>query len=99
MKHVLFSTIRLTPDSNSHGFMQLFRILDFRGNETLQDINRAIRSNLEVLQGIASESRQENTNLTNLTLQSQQDSKTLKALNFVVVVYVPASLMAVCKSG
>ena len=74
-------------------------ILNFRGNETLQEINHAIRGNLEVLKGITSSNQRESATLTDLARQEQRDSKMLKVLSFIVVMYVPATLVAVCTSA
>ena len=74
-------------------------ILNFRGNETLQEIDHAIRSNLEVLRGITSSNQRESATLTDLARQGQRDSKMLKVLSFIVVMYVPATLLAVRTSG
>ena len=70
-------------------------ILNFRGNETLREINQDIRGNLEVLRGITSANQKESATLTDLARQNQRDSKMLKALSFIVVMYVPATLVAV----
>lgn len=78
------------------GIVQLFRILDIRGNETLQATNYANHCNLEVLQRVTTEIRQENATFADLARQGQRDSKMLKDLSFVAVMYVPASLLAVC---
>lgn len=76
--------------------MQLMGILNFRGNETLQEINNAIRSNLEILRSIAASNQKETAALTELAQQDQRDSKKIKDLSFIVVLYVPATLVAVC---
>jgi hypothetical protein len=75
---------------------QLFQILDFRSNETLQNTNRDIRGNLEALQRIALETQHNGETLADLAHQNQRDSKTLKALSFIAVIFLPASLIAVC---
>ena len=76
--------------------MQLIGILSFRSDETLQEINHAIRGNLEVLRGITLANQKESTVLTDLARQDRRDSKTLKILSFIVVLYMPATLVAVC---
>ena len=78
--------------------MQLMGILSFRSNETLQEINQDIRGNLEVLRCITSANQKESATLTDLARQNQRDSKMLKALSFIVVMYVPGTLVAVCAS-
>jgi len=94
----MFSLINARINSHMRicDIVQFFRILDIRGNETLQATNCAIRGNLEVLQRITTEIRQENATFADLAQQGQRDSKMLKALSFIMVMYAPASLFAVC---
>lgn len=79
--------------------MQLMGILAFRGNETLQEVNHDIRGSLEILRGITLSNQKESETLTDLARQDRRDSKMLKILSFIVVMYVPATLVAVCTSG
>lgn len=74
-------------------------ILDYRGNETLQEVNHAIRGSLEMIKGITSSAQKESANLTDIARQDRRDSKMIKVLSFIVVMYVPATLVAVCSSG
>ncbi len=94
----MFSLIdaRINSHMRTCDIVQFFRILDVRGNETLQATNCAIRGNLEVLQRIKTEIRQENATFADLAQQGQRDSRMLKALSFIVVMYLPASLLVVC---
>lgn len=78
--------------------MQLMGILSFRGNETLQEVNHDIRGSLETLRSITLSNQKESETLTDLARQDQRDSKMLKLLSFIVVMYVPATLVAVCTS-
>ena len=79
--------------------LKLSRVIDLRRDEALQETNRAMQERSEGLQRLVSEIRQENATLSSLAREGHRDSKALQALEFIVVLYVPASLMAVCSSA
>jgi hypothetical protein len=54
-----------------------------------------MHENLNIMRHIASDSEQRNETLATLALQSQRDSKHLKALTQVATMYLPATLIAV----
>jgi Mg2+ and Co2+ transporter CorA len=63
----------------------------------LQETNESIRANLEMTQRITSAIKQENTTLTAIGQQGQEDSRTLKVLSILATIYLPATLIAVCR--
>jgi hypothetical protein len=50
-----------------------------------------------MLQRITSQIGQENATVAELARQGRKDSRTLKALTLVATIYLPSSLIAVCK--
>jgi Mg2+ and Co2+ transporter CorA len=63
----------------------------------LQETNESIKANLEITRHITAGIRQENTTLTAIAQQGQEDSRTLKVLGIVATIYLPATLIAVCR--
>ena len=57
--------------------------------------NQATQHNSKVLTELGNAARQENATLMILADQARQDSKFMKILSFVAVLYLPASLIAV----
>jgi hypothetical protein len=67
----------------------------FRSIEAVENTNRAMQGNLEVLQNIAFQNQKENETLATLAFQGQKDSKRLKTLTLIATMYLPVSLVAV----
>lgn len=66
-----------------------------RKNEVLQSVNQTICRGVEIVCNIAAHIQHENRDVAMVARQSQQDSRTLKALTTVAIVFLPASLIAV----
>ncbi|KAI4188773.1 MAG: hypothetical protein L6R41_001919 [Letrouitia leprolyta] len=47
-----------------------------------------------MIKGITSSAQKESANLTDIARQDRRDSKMIKVLSFIVVMYVPATLVA-----
>jgi hypothetical protein len=65
----------------------LSKILEFRNDETVLQTNQAAKNNLEVLSRMAVQEGQ-------IAEHARKDSRLLKALNVIAIVYLPASLIA-----
>ena len=65
----------------------LSKILEFRNDEIVLKTNQAVKDNLEVLSRMAVQEGQ-------IAEQARKDSRLLKALNVIAIIYLPASLIA-----
>lgn len=80
---------------SSAGISQiLFRILEYRNDETLISGNNALRNSSEDMKTIAVAAK-ENKSVAKILSESRKDSHMMKILTFVAMIYLPASLMAV----
>ena len=75
--------------------MQLSKIFFARQDETLLRTNTAMQGNLDMMERISLENQEHNRNLSQIAEQSQNDSRSLKALTMIATTYLPASLVAV----
>ena len=69
--------------------------MNFRNEALLQNASETMNQSLEALRGITYQTQKENNTLSRVALQTQKDSKALKALTTIATVYLPASLIAV----
>lgn len=74
---------------------KLFQVLQFRNDEALAQSNTIMQHNSRVLSELGSSSREENKAMIVLTKQGRQDSRFMKILTFIAMLYLPASLVAV----
>jgi hypothetical protein len=75
---------------------QLFQILEYRNDEILIQLNHAQQRTSESTKLIAAAAKEENRTAAMVLTASQADSQVIKILTYVAMVYLPASLMAVC---
>ena len=54
-----------------------------------------MQDHLDDLKRIAFQSNEESRGIAEISLQSQKDSRTLKALTYIATLYLPATLLAV----
>jgi hypothetical protein len=76
----------------------LSHILDLRNDEETIKNGQTARHMLEVLADLGKSAKEESEGLRILNEQSQHDARFTKILTFVAMLYLPASLVAVCKS-
>lgn len=70
-------------------------MLAYRNDESTIQTNLAIKNNGEQLRVMAEQSMETNESMTHLTTDIHTDSKFVKVLTFIAVLYTPASLVAV----
>lgn len=76
--------------------LQLFQVLEYRNDELQIQTSRAIQYNGDQLKALSQAASAENGFMTRLTYEIQNDSKFIKILTTIAMLYAPASLMAVC---
>lgn len=81
---------------------KLFQILQFRNeeviaqtSESIKQTNADIHHSTLVTNRLATASNEKNETIARLTEEARRDSKSLKILTFVAMLYLPATLMAV----
>ena len=75
--------------------MKLFKILEFRNDESLTKSSIALHKDIETLRDLAYHSKRESESLVKLAEQSRKDGRALKALSVLGTLYLPATLVAV----
>jgi len=70
-------------------------LLEYRNDESNIQTNIAIKFNGERLGMITEQSMATNEAMTHLTRDLHKDSKFIKVLTFIAILYTPASLVAV----
>jgi hypothetical protein len=70
-------------------------MLEYRNDELSIRTNTAIQNNGEQLRTITEHAVAANDSITRLTTDIQKDSKFIKILTLIAMLYTPASLMAV----
>jgi hypothetical protein len=75
--------------------IQLFQMLEYRNDELSIRTNTAIKSNGEQLRTITEHAVAASDSMTTLTTDIHNDSKFIKILTLIAMLYTPASLMAV----
>jgi hypothetical protein len=79
----------------SHAVLQLFQILEYRNDEILIRSSHALHYTSSSLHAIATAAHGETRTAALMLTATQKDSKVIKTLTFVAMLYLPASLMAV----
>lgn len=75
--------------------IQLFQMLEYRNDELSIRTNTAVKNNAEQLKTITEQAVAANDSMTTLTADINNDSKFIKILTLIAVLYTPASLIAV----
>lgn len=75
--------------------MQLSQILNYRNEDMLVKSNDALRKSGDAMREIALAAKAENELMSALLGKSQRDSRTVKVLTYIALIYLPASLVAV----
>ena len=81
---------------------KLFQILQFRNeeviaqtSESIKQTNADIHHSALVTNRLATASNEKNETIARLTEEARRESRSLKVLTFVAMLYLPATLMAV----
>jgi len=69
--------------------------LDYRNDENIYKITEAMRQNSDIMRVIAAGAREDNEMIGKLTEKAQRDSRAVKVLTYVALMYLPAQLVAV----
>ena len=78
---------------------QILHILQSRNNENMHEQSRALKRDIEALQGIGNDTRSQSKTIAGIAKQAGRDSQSIKALTTVATMYLPASLLAVRAPG
>jgi len=78
--------------------MQLSQILQFRNEETLLSTNKQIQTASDNMQKGNEYIRVNTEALATLALGSQREAQAMKVLTIIAMLYLPASLVAVCSN-
>ncbi|KAL9121920.1 MAG: hypothetical protein Q9187_001524 [Circinaria calcarea] len=73
----------------------LFQVLQFRNDEAFAKSNSIMEHNSHVLTNLGTSAREENKAIIVLTEQGRTDSRFMKILTFIAVLFLPAGLVAV----
>lgn len=72
----------------------MFKILEFRNDESLSSASHDTQTNISILRQTAFQTQQESASLSALAVQGQKEARSLKALSMMATTYLPASLIA-----
>jgi hypothetical protein len=61
-------------------------------------VNKALRSNGEDMKIIAGATKDENEKVASILAETRKDSHLMTILTFVAMIYLPATLIAVCNA-
>ncbi|KAF8537378.1 hypothetical protein BDD12DRAFT_982194 [Trichophaea hybrida] len=77
------------------GLKLYWQILDYRNDENIYKITEAMRQNSDTMRVLAASAREDNEAIGRLAEKSQKDSRAVKVLTYVALMYLPAQLVAI----